>query len=99
MLESHGICRALSYMVQAISAEPGFGAQLSVAPIRVALPSKWNIIGTSADFFLSVSAVPSRPRMRYSQHYSLFILLFQTTRILLDQIQMRLERSHLFIPL
>jgi hypothetical protein len=61
MLESHSICRALSYMVQAISAEPGFGAQLSVAPIRVTLPSKWNIIGTSADFFLSVSAVSNCP--------------------------------------
>lgn len=52
--ESHGICRALSYMIQSISAEPAFGPQLSAVPIRVALPNKWSIVGTSADFFVSV---------------------------------------------
>lgn len=42
-------------MVQAISAEPGFGRQLPTVPIRVSIPSKWNIAGTAADFFISVS--------------------------------------------
>ncbi|KAG8815594.1 hypothetical protein FRC17_000654, partial [Serendipita sp. 399] len=62
--KSHGICRALSYVLQSLSAEPGFGPQLSTVPIRVSLPSKWNTVGTAADFFISsiyaiISSSPS----------------------------------------
>ncbi|KIM23745.1 hypothetical protein M408DRAFT_249748 [Serendipita vermifera MAFF 305830] len=51
--KSNGICRALSYMLQSLSAEPSFGTQLSHTPIRIALPSKWNVVGTAAEFFIS----------------------------------------------
>ncbi|KAG8821176.1 hypothetical protein FRC19_008197 [Serendipita sp. 401] len=51
--KSHGICISLSYMMQSLSAEAGFGSQLPSVPIRISLPSKWNTIGTAADFFIS----------------------------------------------
>ena len=43
-------------MVQSLSAESSFGIQISLTPVRIALPNKWNVVGTAADFFISVSA-------------------------------------------
>jgi hypothetical protein len=40
-------------MVQTLSAEPGVGAQLSL-PVKVQLPAKWNFLGTTADFMVTV---------------------------------------------
>ncbi|KAJ7905266.1 high-temperature-induced dauer-formation protein-domain-containing protein [Mycena olivaceomarginata] len=48
----HGLCRALSYIVQTLSAEPSFGARLT-KPVKAQLPSKWNAPGTAADFFIN----------------------------------------------
>ncbi|KAJ7684956.1 high-temperature-induced dauer-formation protein-domain-containing protein [Mycena polygramma] len=48
----HGLCRALSYIVQTLSAEPNFGARLT-KPVKAQLPTKWNAPGTAADFFIN----------------------------------------------
>lgn len=40
-------------MIQTLSAEPGFGLQLSL-PVKVPLPAKWNFLGTTADFMVTV---------------------------------------------
>ncbi|KAJ7172707.1 high-temperature-induced dauer-formation protein-domain-containing protein [Mycena filopes] len=48
----HGLCRALSYIVQTLSAEPSFGARLT-RPVKAQLPTKWNAPGTAADFFIN----------------------------------------------
>ena len=53
LAEFHGLSRALTYMVQTLSAEPGFGLQLSL-PVKVQLPTKWNLLGTTADFMVTV---------------------------------------------
>lgn len=54
ILEQHGLCRALSYIVQTLSAEHAFGAKLG-SPIKVQLPARWNTQGTLADFMINVS--------------------------------------------
>ncbi|KAJ7734954.1 high-temperature-induced dauer-formation protein-domain-containing protein [Mycena maculata] len=48
----HGLCRALSYIVQTLSAEPSFGARLT-RPVKAQLPAKWNAPGTAADFMVN----------------------------------------------
>ncbi|KAJ7752084.1 high-temperature-induced dauer-formation protein-domain-containing protein [Mycena metata] len=48
----HGLCRAISYIVQTLSAEPSFGARLT-RPVKAQLPTKWNAPGTAADFFIN----------------------------------------------
>ncbi|KAJ7581051.1 high-temperature-induced dauer-formation protein-domain-containing protein [Mycena floridula] len=50
--QQHGLCRALSYIIQTLSAEPAFGAKL-VNPIKAQLPAKWNTLGTAADFMIN----------------------------------------------
>ncbi|CAK5279543.1 unnamed protein product, partial [Mycena citricolor] len=50
--QQHGLCRALSYIVQTLSAEPSFGARLS-RPVKAQLPAKWNAPGTAADFLIN----------------------------------------------
>lgn len=52
--DQHGLCRALSYIVQTLSAEPSFGARLT-RPVKAQLPAKWNSPGTAADFMINVS--------------------------------------------
>ncbi|KAJ7219056.1 high-temperature-induced dauer-formation protein-domain-containing protein [Mycena pura] len=47
----HGLCRALSYIVQTLSAEPGFGARLT-KPVKAQLTTKWNAPGTATDFII-----------------------------------------------
>ncbi|EJD02089.1 uncharacterized protein FOMMEDRAFT_20875 [Fomitiporia mediterranea MF3/22] len=55
--EQHGLCRAISYILQTLSAEPAFNAKLS-SPIRMHLPAKWACQGTAGDFMInSVYAV------------------------------------------
>jgi len=49
------MCRALSYILQSISAETGFGALLNQPiPPQIAIPSKWSTSGTASDFFVTV---------------------------------------------
>ncbi|KAI0050002.1 hypothetical protein FA95DRAFT_1537035 [Auriscalpium vulgare] len=51
--EQHGLCRALSYIIQTLSAEPSFGFRLTF-PIKPAyLPAKWNVGGAAADFVIN----------------------------------------------
>lgn len=52
-LEQHGLCRALSYIIQTLSAEPAFGRVLS-NPIKSQLPAKWHTGGTAGDFIVNV---------------------------------------------
>ncbi|KAJ3767498.1 high-temperature-induced dauer-formation protein-domain-containing protein [Lentinula raphanica] len=50
--QQHGVCRALSYIVQTLSAEPAFGQRLT-NPIKASLPSKYPAPGTAADFLIN----------------------------------------------
>ncbi|KAF8061471.1 high-temperature-induced dauer-formation protein-domain-containing protein [Lyophyllum atratum] len=50
--QQHGFCRALSYIIQTLSAEPGFGPKLT-KPVKPQLPAKWNAAGTAADFMIN----------------------------------------------
>ncbi|KAH7889801.1 high-temperature-induced dauer-formation protein-domain-containing protein [Phlebopus sp. FC_14] len=50
--QQHGLCRALSYMTQSLSAEAAFGNKLS-SSIKVPIPAKWATPGTAADFMIT----------------------------------------------
>ncbi|TFK42932.1 high-temperature-induced dauer-formation protein-domain-containing protein [Crucibulum laeve] len=50
--QQHGLCRAISYIIQTLSAEPSFGIKLT-NPIKAQLPTKWNAPGTAADFLIN----------------------------------------------
>jgi hypothetical protein len=58
LLEQHGLCRALSYIIQTLSADPAFGNLLSL-PVKIQIPTKWvpqgTLHGTAADFMITVS--------------------------------------------
>ncbi|KAF9818909.1 hypothetical protein IEO21_02447 [Rhodonia placenta] len=49
--QQHGLCRAISYIVQSISAEQAFGMKLS-SLIKAQVPPKWSNLGTAADFMI-----------------------------------------------
>lgn len=51
--EQHGLCRALSYIVQTLSAEKAFGMRL-LGPVKGQVPAKYNNGGTMADFLIQV---------------------------------------------
>ncbi|KAH7107456.1 high-temperature-induced dauer-formation protein-domain-containing protein [Auriculariales sp. MPI-PUGE-AT-0066] len=48
----HGLCRALSYILQSLSAEAAFGQRLG-NPVKVKVPTKWQTVGTTADFMIN----------------------------------------------
>ncbi|KIJ69506.1 hypothetical protein HYDPIDRAFT_106142 [Hydnomerulius pinastri MD-312] len=50
--QQHGLCRALSYIIQTLSAEPAFGNKLS-SSIKIPIPAKWASPGTAADFMIT----------------------------------------------
>ncbi|ESK85891.1 hypothetical protein Moror_2314 [Moniliophthora roreri MCA 2997] len=50
--QQHGLCRALSYIMQTLSAEPAFGSRLS-DPIKAQIPAKWATPGGAADFLIN----------------------------------------------
>ena len=52
--EQHGLCRAISYIIQSLSAEKAFGAKLA-SPIKAQLPQKTASPGNAADFLINVS--------------------------------------------
>ena len=55
--EQHGLCRALSYIIQTLSAEHAFGLRLTF-PIKSAhIPAKWNVGGAAADFMINVTFI------------------------------------------
>ncbi|KDR73482.1 hypothetical protein GALMADRAFT_227930 [Galerina marginata CBS 339.88] len=49
--QQHGVCRAISYIIQTLSAERAFGLKLS-NPIKVQIPTKWGPVDTAADFMI-----------------------------------------------
>ncbi|KAF8911951.1 high-temperature-induced dauer-formation protein-domain-containing protein [Gymnopilus junonius] len=49
--QQHGVCRAISYIIQTLSAEPAFGLKLS-NPIKVQIPTKWGPVDSAADFMI-----------------------------------------------
>ncbi|KAG9024760.1 hypothetical protein FRB95_011122 [Tulasnella sp. JGI-2019a] len=52
--QHHGLVRALSYIVQCLSAESAFGDRLSQPiPSRVSIPSRWLTQGSLGDFFVT----------------------------------------------
>lgn len=51
--EQHGVCRAISYILQTLSAEPAFGAKMTTA-IKVQLPAKWGQNDTATDLIIQV---------------------------------------------
>ncbi|KZT28593.1 hypothetical protein NEOLEDRAFT_1129424 [Neolentinus lepideus HHB14362 ss-1] len=50
--QQHGLCRAISYIVQTLSAERSFGMKLS-SPVKAQLPAKWQPVGTAGDFMIN----------------------------------------------
>ncbi|GJE86851.1 high-temperature-induced dauer-formation protein-domain-containing protein [Phanerochaete sordida] len=50
--EQHGLCRAISYIIQSLSAERAFGAKLA-SPIKVQLPAKAAVLGNAGDFLIN----------------------------------------------
>ncbi|KAG2364450.1 high-temperature-induced dauer-formation protein-domain-containing protein [Suillus spraguei] len=54
--QQHGLCRALSYIIQTLSAESAFGNKLS-SPINIQIPTKWvsqgASHGTAGDFMIT----------------------------------------------
>lgn len=65
LLEQHGVCRAISYIIQTLSAETAFGQQLS-KPVRVQIPTKWGPVDTVADFLIHVRRPSSKIRFSFS---------------------------------
>ncbi|VDB97691.1 unnamed protein product [Peniophora sp. CBMAI 1063] len=51
--QQHGLCRALSYIIQTLSAEHAFGLKLSFPTRPAHLPAKWNVGGAAADFMIN----------------------------------------------
>ncbi|KAH9946300.1 high-temperature-induced dauer-formation protein-domain-containing protein [Epithele typhae] len=49
--EQHGMCRVLSYLIQSLSAERGFGLKLS-SPIKAQIPQKFMAMGNAGDFMI-----------------------------------------------
>ncbi|KAF5324653.1 hypothetical protein D9611_004387 [Ephemerocybe angulata] len=47
----HGLCRAISYIIQSLSAEPAFGAKLG-DPLKNPVPTTWNGVVTGGDFLV-----------------------------------------------
>ncbi|KAG9021659.1 hypothetical protein FS837_007073, partial [Tulasnella sp. UAMH 9824] len=52
--QHHGLCRALSYIIQTLSSEPAFGTKMTLPiPSKIAIPARWATPGSTADFFIS----------------------------------------------
>ncbi|RXW24176.1 hypothetical protein EST38_g1654 [Candolleomyces aberdarensis] len=47
----HGLCRAISYIIQALSAEPAFGVKLA-EPMKALPTTTWNGVGTGGDLLV-----------------------------------------------
>ena len=52
--DQHGLCRAISYIIQSLSAEPAFGIKLA-EPMKAHLTTQWNGVATGGDFLIHVS--------------------------------------------
>lgn len=57
----HGLLRLLSYLLQTLSADQGFAEALN-QPLRQAVPAKWAVQGSAADFMIvSVYSIATTP--------------------------------------
>ncbi|KAL7421522.1 hypothetical protein Q5752_003291 [Cryptotrichosporon argae] len=57
----HGLLRMLSYLLQTLSADPAFAAALN-QPLRQAVPAKWAVQGSAADFMIvSIYSIATTP--------------------------------------
>ncbi|KAK6910396.1 hypothetical protein I203_104428 [Kwoniella mangroviensis CBS 8507] len=57
----HGLLRLLSYLLQTLSADKAFAVSLNQT-IRMAIPSKWAVAGTAADFLIvSIYSIATTP--------------------------------------
>ncbi|WWC70472.1 uncharacterized protein I206_104423 [Kwoniella pini CBS 10737] len=57
----HGLLRLLSYLLQTLSADKAFAVSLNQT-IRMAIPSKWAVTGTAADFMIvSIYSIATTP--------------------------------------
>lgn len=50
--QQHGLCRALSYIIQSLSSEPSLGSKIT-KPVKTRLPSKWVYPGNVGDFMVN----------------------------------------------
>ncbi|KAJ8078530.1 hypothetical protein PM082_012813 [Marasmius tenuissimus] len=72
--QQHGLCRALSYIVQTLSAEPAFGSKLS-SPIKANIPAKWAVPGSAADFLIcSIYSIVATTSGALNSLYPAFII-------------------------
>ena len=84
VIEQHGLCRALSYIIQTLSAEHAFGLRLTF-PIKSAhIPAKWNVGGAAADFMINV-----RASLRFTE---LLVMTTRTGRLLDHSNNLRLSQ-------
>ncbi|KAI0078173.1 hypothetical protein K474DRAFT_1683933 [Panus rudis PR-1116 ss-1] len=72
--EQHGLCRAISYIVQSLSAERAFCQKLT-SPIKGHIPQKWVQMGNAADFLIhAVYAMVATTSGALSSLYPAFII-------------------------
>ncbi|KAK7693228.1 hypothetical protein QCA50_002794 [Cerrena zonata] len=72
--EQHGLCRAISYIFQSLSAEKSFGLKLT-SPIKAHIPQKWAVLGTAADFMIqSVYSMIATTSGTLSSLYPAFVI-------------------------
>ncbi|KAK1222795.1 hypothetical protein PQX77_014363, partial [Marasmius sp. AFHP31] len=72
--QQHGLCRALSYIMQTLSAEPTFGLKLS-SPIKANIPAKWAVPGSAADFLIcSIYSIVATTSGALNSLYPAFII-------------------------
>ncbi|KLO07390.1 hypothetical protein SCHPADRAFT_922914 [Schizopora paradoxa] len=72
--QQHGVCRAISYIIQSLSSENAFGAKLAF-PMKVPLPAKWSVQGNVGDFVInSIYTVISTSSGRLNSLYPSLII-------------------------
>ncbi|CED83440.1 Proteins containing regions of low-complexity [Phaffia rhodozyma] len=60
----HGLLRMCAYILQTISSEKAFGQAISKNMVSMALPLKWAIQGTAADFMIvSIYSIATTPEL------------------------------------
>ncbi|EAU88123.2 hypothetical protein CC1G_03795 [Coprinopsis cinerea okayama7 len=61
--QQHGLCRAISYILQTLSAEPGWGSKLSAMVHQKSnIPTNWMGVSTFGDFLVhAIHAITSTP--------------------------------------
>ncbi|KAH6918882.1 high-temperature-induced dauer-formation protein-domain-containing protein [Coprinopsis sp. MPI-PUGE-AT-0042] len=72
--QQHGLCRAISYIIQTLSSEQAFGRQLATQ-MKAAVPTTWSGVHTCGDFLLhAIHAVVSTTTGTLSTLYPALII-------------------------